>query len=86
MLSIILVIFIIRTAYPLRDPPHPALITSTLLAFAVAVALPFSPLAPWLGFVPLPAPLIGALALVTIADPVLVYVVKRWFFAHYKLD
>ncbi len=82
----VLVIFIIRTAYPLRDPPHPALITSTLLAFAVAVALPYSPLAPWLGFVPVPAPLMGAMALVTIAYLVLVYVVKRWFFAHYKLD
>jgi len=82
----VLVIFIIRTAYPLRDRPHPALVASTLLAFTVAVALPYSPLAPWLGFVPVPAPLMGALALVTIAYLVLVYVAKRWFFAHYKLD
>ena len=82
----ILVIFIIRTAYPLRDRPHPALVASTLLAFAVAVALPYSPLAPWLGFVPLPAALMGALALVTIAYLVLVYVVKRWFFKRYQLD
>ncbi len=29
-----LVIFIIRTAHPLRDRPHPALVASTLLAFA----------------------------------------------------
>ena len=82
----VLVIFIIRTAYPLRDPPHPALVTSTLLAFAVAVALPYSPLAPWLGFVPVPAALMGALALVTVAYLVLVYVVKRWFFKHYQMD
>ncbi len=82
----VLVIFIIRTAYPLRDPPHPALAASTLSAFAVAVALPYSPLAPWLGFVPLPAALMGALALVTAAYLVLVYVVKRWFFKHYELD
>ena len=82
----VLVIFIIRTAYPLRDPPHPALVTSTLLTFAVAVALPYSPLAPWLGFVPVPAALMGALALVTVAYLVLVYVVKRWFFKHYQLD
>ncbi|MGO9173534.1 MAG: magnesium-translocating P-type ATPase [Rhodomicrobium sp.] len=82
----VLVIFIIRTAYPLRDPPHPALVTSTLLAFAVAVALPYSPLAPWLGFVPPSAALMGALALVTIAYLVLVYFVKRWFFARYQLD
>ncbi len=82
----VLVIFIIRTAYPLRDPPHPALVTSTLLTFAAAVALPYSPLAPWLGFVPVPAALMGALALVTVAYLVLVYVVKRWFFKHYQLN
>ena len=82
----VLVIFIIRTAYPLRDPPHPALVISTLLTFATAVALPYSPLAPWLGFVPVPAALMGALALVTVAYLVLVYVVKRWFFKHYQLD
>jgi Mg2+-importing ATPase len=82
----VLVIFIIRTAYPLRDPPHPALVASTLLAFAMAVALPYSPLAPWLGFVPMPAALMGALALVTIAYLVTVYGVKRWFFKHYQLD
>ncbi len=82
----VLVIFIIRTAYPLRDPPHPALVISTLLTFATAVALPYSPLAPWLGFVPVPAALMGALALVTVAYLVLVYVVKRWFFKHYQLN
>ena len=82
----VLVIFIIRTAHPLRDPPHPALVASTLFAFAVAVALPYSPLAPWLGFVPVPAALMGALALVTVAYLVLVYVVKRWFFKRYQLD
>ena len=82
----VLVIFIIRTAYPLRDPPHPALVASTLLAFAMAVALPYSPLAPWLGFVPMPAALMGALALVTIAYLVTVYGVKRWFFKRYQLD
>jgi len=81
-----LVIFIIRTAHPLRDPPHPALVATTLLAFALAVALPYSPLAAWLGFVPLPAAVIGALALVTGAYLVSVYIVKRWFFEHYHLD
>jgi Mg2+-importing ATPase len=81
----VLVIFIIRTAHPLRDPLHPALMASTLLAFAVAVALPYSPLAPWLGFVPVPAALMGALTLVTIAYLVTVYGVKRWFFKRYQL-
>ena len=82
----ILVIFIIRTAYPLRDPPHPALVASTLLAFFVAVALPYSPLAHSLGFVRPPAALVSALALVTVAYLALVYGVKRWFFKRYQLD
>ena len=81
----ILVIFIIRTARPLRDRPHPALVASSLSAFGLAVALPYSPLAHWLGFVPLPATVMGALALVTVSYLVTVYGVKRWFFKRYQL-
>lgn len=82
----ILVIFIIRTAHPLRDRPHPALVASSLCAFALAVALPYSPLAEWLGFTPLPAELLGALAIVTTTYLAAVYVLKHWFFARYKID
>ncbi|MHB8886983.1 MAG: HAD-IC family P-type ATPase, partial [Methylovirgula sp.] len=82
----ILVIFIIRTPHPLRDLPHPALVASSLFAFALAVAFPYSPLAPWVGFVPLPATVMGALALVTLAYLAAVYAVKRWFFMRYHLD
>ena len=81
----ILVIFIIRTAHPLRDRPHPALVASSLLAFAVSVALPYVPFAHWLGFVPVPATMMGALALVAFAYLVSVYIVKRWFFKRYGL-
>jgi Mg2+-importing ATPase len=52
----------------------------------VAVVLPYMPFAHWLGFVPLPTPVLGALALVTIAYLVTVYGVKRWFFARYQLN
>jgi Mg2+-importing ATPase len=81
-----LVIFIIRTGRPFNDLPHPALAASTLIAFALAVLIPYSPLAPWLGFVPPPAPVLGALALVTIAYLAVVFQVKRWFFARHQLD
>ena len=81
----ILVIFIIRTAHPLRDRPHPALVVSSLSAFALAIALPYSPIAHWLGFVPLPGTLLGALMLVTITYLAAVHGVKSWFFARYKL-
>jgi Mg2+-importing ATPase len=82
----ILVIFIIRTVHPLQDRPAPALVASTISAFLVAVALPYLPFAHWLGFVPLPASLLGALMLITAVYLVSVYGVKRWFFAHYKLQ
>ena len=81
----ILVIFIIRTAHPLRDRPHIALVASSLTAFALAVALPYSPLAPWLGFAPLPAGVLGALMLVTAIYLAAVHFLKRWFFARYDL-
>lgn len=82
----VLVIFIIRTGHPLRDRPHPLLVASALSAFGLAVALPYLPFAHWLGFVPIPAAALGALALVTAAYLVAVYGVKRWFFARHRLD
>jgi Mg2+-importing ATPase len=84
MATQVLVIFIIRTTHPLRDPPHPALVASTLTAFAVAVALPYTPLAGLLGFTPLPAALLAALAAITAAYLVTVYGVKCWFFAWHR--
>lgn len=85
MATQILVIFIIRTAQPTRDRPHPALVATSLAALALAVLLPYSPLASWFGFVPLPSDVAGALALVTAIYLIAVYGVKRWFFAHYRL-
>jgi Mg2+-importing ATPase len=82
----VLVIFIIRTAHPLADPPHPALLATTLSAFALALALPYLPLASWLGFTPLPPAVLGALALLTAAYLLSVYLVKRWFFRRFGLD
>lgn len=82
----ILVIFVIRTAHPLRDLPHPALVASSLLAFALAVAFPYTPLAHWVGFVPIPLHLLGALGLVTAAYLLAVHGLKRWFFERHHLD
>jgi Mg2+-importing ATPase len=50
-----LVLFVIRTAgNPLRSRPSALLVTTTLSVVAVGVLLPFTPVAPALGFVPLP--------------------------------
>lgn len=81
----VLVIFIIRTSRPFRDPPHPLLAATSVLAVCVAVALPFSPLGTWLGFAPLSAHLLLALSGVTLVYLGLVYMVRRRFFARHGL-
>jgi Mg2+-importing ATPase len=80
----VLVIFIIRSRNPFRDHPHPLLVAGALSAIAVAVGLPYSPLAHWLGFVPLPAPVLAALALVATAYLGVVHLANRWFFTRYQ--
>jgi Mg2+-importing ATPase len=63
-----LVVFLIRTrGRPWKDAPNPILTISTLGALAIAVAIPFSPLAAWFGFVTPPPVVIAALAGIVVA-------------------
>jgi Mg2+-importing ATPase len=73
-----LVLFVIRTAgNPLRSGPSLPLVVTTVLVVLVGMALPFSPLAATLGFVPLPGAYFVFLGGVTVTYLVLVEVVKR---------
>src|SRR5262252_2081966 len=73
-----LVIFVIRTAgNPLRSRPSAALTATTLLVALIGGLLPFTPLASWLGFTPLPAAFFLFLIVVTIAYLLLVEMFKR---------
>src|SRR5262247_367435 len=73
-----LVIFVIRTAgNPLRSRPSSALTATTLLAPIIGGLLPFTPLASWLGFTPLPAAFFLFLIVVTGAYLLLVEMFKR---------
>jgi Mg2+-importing ATPase len=84
LMTQILVIFVIRThGNPLASRPHRLLAATSLAAVAAAIVLPYSPLAGWLGFVPLPPALIAALAAMTGAYLLAVQGVKRWFYAHH---
>ena len=52
MATQILVIFIIRTnGRPWKNLPEPVLAASSLVALAVAMMLPFTPIGAWFGFV-----------------------------------
>ena len=76
----VLVIFVIRTrGNPLRSRCSSWLTVSSLGVLALAVALPFTPAAAALGFVPLSTPFVGTLALVVVAYLVLIQLVKMTF-------
>jgi Mg2+-importing ATPase len=84
LMSQILVIFLIRTRRrPWASRPHPALVASALIVIALAVALPFTPLALSFGFVPLPPHILLMLTAIVLAYLVVVENVKRWFLARH---
>jgi len=74
----VLVIFVIRTRHnPLRSRPHPLLFVTSLAVLAVAVALPFSPLGPLVGFVAPPATFFAVLIVLILGYLVLVQACKK---------
>ena len=81
-----LVIFVIRTAArPWASAPSRALAWGVSASLGVGVLLPFTPLAPWLGFTPLP-PLFFTFLIVMIATYLgLVEIMKGWFYRRYPI-
>jgi len=81
-----LIIFAIRTRKVpfLRSRPSVGLTSASLGVVAVGVALPLSPIGPWLGFDPLPAPFFLALLGMVIVYLTMVEFAKRWFFSRAK--
>jgi P-type Mg2+ transporter len=76
-----LVIFVIRTAAsPWALPPSRGLALGVAGSVGVAVLLPFTPLAPWLGFVPLPPAFFGFLVVMTAVYLAAADVAKRWLY------
>jgi P-type Mg2+ transporter len=76
-----LVIFVIRTAAaPWALAPSRGLTLGVAAALGVGVLLPFTPLAPWLGFVPLPPLFFGFLVVMTLAYLAGVELAKRHFY------
>jgi Mg2+-importing ATPase len=81
----VLVIFVIRTRrVPWRSQPHPWLVATSLGVVATAMALPFTPLAPYLGFTALPPEFFGLLVALLLAYLVMVEGGKQWFYQRMK--
>jgi Mg2+-importing ATPase len=77
----VLVIFVIRTRRnPLRSHPNRWLVLTSLSVVATAMLLPFTPLAPYLGFTPLPLSFFGLLTALLISYLVMVEGGKQWFY------
>lgn len=83
MVTQILVIFIIRTnGRPWRDFPNPALTASSLIALAVAMALPFTPAGRWFGFEAPPPLMLAGIGLVVVAYLASAELLKRIAITH----
>ncbi|MDD5029046.1 MAG: magnesium-translocating P-type ATPase, partial [Rhodoferax sp.] len=81
MATQVLVIFVIRTRRnPLRSRPHRWLVLTSVGVVLTALLLPFTPLAPYLGFIPLPLAFFGLLAGLVLAYLAMVEGCKQWFY------
>jgi Mg2+-importing ATPase len=79
-----LVIFVIRTAgRPWKSRPSAGLTWGVCACAAAGAVIPFTPLAPWLGFTPLPPLFFAILVLMIVTYLGLVEIVKRWFYRRY---
>ena len=76
-----LAIFIIRTrGNPLKSRAHPLLVVAALIVLALAIALPFTPVGTYFGFVPPPAKFYLILGGMVVIYLVIVEVVKQGFY------
>jgi len=85
LLTQTLIVHIIRTnKIPfIQSRASRAMSLTTLTVMAAAVVLPYSPLAPALGFVPLPAVYFAWIAAFLLAYAALTHTVKTWFYKKY---
>jgi Mg2+-importing ATPase len=78
------VIFVIRTrGNPLRSRPHRWLIATSLGVVGCAVAIPYTAIGEWFGFVPPPPGFLAAVAGMVLCYLVLAEGVKRWFYSRW---
>ena len=84
VLSAAMVVLVVRTRRPLlASRPSRSLIAATLVVLAATLALPYTPLGHLFGFLPLPLPFLGLLALILLAYVICAEAVKGWFYRNH---
>ena len=88
LLTQTLIIHIIRTAkIPfLESRASTALITTTIIIAAIGIAIPFTWIGAFLGFIPLPPTYWIAVSLILLSYVILTHFVKTWFIRRFGLD
>lgn len=88
LLTQTLIIHIIRTAKVpfFQSRASAALVATSLIIAAVGIAIPFTPIGTFLGFVPLPPVYWVGVILILISYAVLTHVTKTWFVRHFGLN
>ncbi|HEX9531489.1 MAG TPA: magnesium-translocating P-type ATPase [bacterium] len=78
-----LIVLVIRTRRPFwQSRPGRWLVVATVGVLAVTLALPFTPLGPFLGFEPIPVSFVAMLAAIMVVYIFLAEVTKRMFYRH----
>jgi len=81
LLTELVIALVVRTRRPFfRSRPGRVLLDSTLALIAVTLAIPYLPFVRALGFVPLPAGIVVALAVITAAYVLATEMMKSWFY------
>ncbi|MCL4465297.1 MAG: magnesium-translocating P-type ATPase [Chloroflexi bacterium] len=81
VVSASLIVLVIRTRRPpFRSRPSRQLLVATLLVVGATVALPYSPIAGYLGFEPLPASVLALIAVVVVLYIATAEAAKRYFY------
>ncbi|MDO5705866.1 MAG: magnesium-translocating P-type ATPase [Paracoccus sp. (in: a-proteobacteria)] len=82
LLTQLSIVLVVRTHKPFwQSRPSRLLAVLTGTVALIAIALPYSPLAAWFGFVPLPLPVLAGLLAITSAYLVVSELTKRFYFA-----
>jgi len=81
LLTELVIALIVRTQRPFfRSRPANVLLFSTLFLAALALAIPYLPLAQLFGFVPLPGSLSATIVAITVTYMLAAELTKRWFY------